>query len=226
MVTGVTVSVVDSSFFSLCSFIMSSGTELELQLCELSSVDDWRGVIDICATFPINEKSKFLWAWPTVDCLAYLRDHLIANDIRAILSIGCGSGLLEWIIRQACDVNVCGLELDNSWWKSSYSPRTFIDLKFTTDKCVDSGFLNECAGWSSDRYALLFCYFNNRNAFLDYVRAYDGQMIIIVGPIDGNKIVTDPIPLNPQFEHEDQWQLVGQCMMNDFDNCMAIYRRK
>lgn len=202
----------------------SSNIDLEQHLCELSAMENWQGVIDICATFSADEKSKFLWAWPTADCLKFLRSHLIENGIEAILSIGCGSGLLEWMIRQSSDINVIGLELDNSWWKSPYSPKTFIELKFTTSDRLTSKFLCDCVGQSADRFALLFCYFNNRNAFLDYVRAYEGKLIVIIGPINGDKIVTDPIPLNPLFE-TNEWQLVGQSEMHGFDNCMAIYRR-
>lgn len=203
----------------------SFGLDLEQHLCELSATENWQGVIDSCAAFSADEKTKFLWAWPTVECLKFLRSHLTDNDIATILSIGCGSGLLEWMIRLSSGVDVVGLELDNSWWKSAYSPRTFIELKFTTDHPPDSKFLADCAGQVGDRFALLFCYFNNRSAFLDYVRAYDGKLIVIVGPIDGGKIVTDPIPLRPQFE-SDEWQLVGQCEMHGQDNCMAIYRRR
>lgn len=203
----------------------ASSYDLEQHLCELSATENWRGVIDICAAFSADEKSKFLWAWPTAECLKFLRSHLIANGIEAILSIGCGSGLLEWMIRQSSGIDVIGLELDNSWWKSTYSPKTFIELKFTTSERIDSRFLSDCMGRSGDRFALLFCYFNNRNAFLDYVRAYDGKLIVIIGPINGDKIVTDPIPLNPLFETDD-WELIGQSDMHGFDNCMAIYRRR
>lgn len=202
----------------------SSNCDLEQHLCELSASENWQGVIDICAAFSADEKSKFLWAWPTAECLKFLQSHLIANGIEAILSIGCGSGLLEWMIRQSSGIEVIGLELDNSWWKSSYSPRTFIELKFTISERPDTRFLSDCIGRPGDRFAILFCYFNNRKAFLDYVRAYDGKMIVIIGPIDGNKIVTDPTPLKPQFE-TDEWQLIGQSHMHGFDNCMAIYRR-
>lgn len=194
-------------------------------MCELSAMENWQGVIDICASFSADEKSKFLWAWPTAECLAFLRSLLIENGITAILSIGCGSGLLEWMIQKSSGVEVIGLELDHSWWKSSYSPKTFIELKFTTSERPDSRFLSDCMGRTNDQFALLFCYFNNRTAFLDYVRAYDGQLIVIIGPINGDKIVTDPIPLNPQFE-TDEWQLIGQSEMHGFDNCMAIYRRR
>lgn len=202
----------------------STTIDLEQHLCKLSAMENWQGVIEICASFSTDEKTKFLWAWPTVECLTFLRSHVSVNCIKAILSIGCGSGLLEWMIQQSCGIDVIGLELDNSWWTSMYSPRTFIELKFTTNERPNTRFLNECINRTDDRFALLFCYFNNRLAFLDYVRAYDGKLIIIIGPINGDKIVTDPNPLKPQFE-TDEWQLIGHSEMYGFDNCMAIYRR-
>lgn len=50
----------------------------------------------------IEERSRYLWAWPNDNILSYLKDELQNLSINRILSVGCGSGLLEWIIQQYC----------------------------------------------------------------------------------------------------------------------------
>lgn len=198
---------------------------LENQLTQLSVTNNWRGIINIFSDFDISEKSKFLWAWPTLESLKYLGCFLNENHIDTILSIGCGSGLLEWVIHRAIKVDVIGLELDNSWWKSPYAPRTFIDLQFLSNENLSSKTLSEYANRSSECFALMFCYFNDREAFLNYVRAYNGTVIVIIGPLNNVNIVTDPMPLNPMFE-TDEWTRVATINMQGHDNCMAIYKKK
>lgn len=197
---------------------------LEECLVRFSSANDWHGIIEAGKLFSVEERSKYLWAWPTVECLQWLKRYLNDNNITSILSVGCGSGLLEWIISKTNDVNVVGIELDKSWWNSTYSPTTFVELKFTETQ-ITNEFLNRCIQAEANQFALLFCYFNNRNAFHEYVRAYNGDLIIIVGPKSEQHIVTDPNPLNPKFEN-DEWFLLDRVNFNDqLLNCMSIFKR-
>lgn len=203
---------------------MDTSFELEECLVNLSCANDWHGVIEAGKQFSHEEKRKFLWAWPkTADCFDWLNVILNANHIKQILSIGCGSGLLEWLISQTTGARVVGLELDKSWWKSTYSPKTFIPMKFT-DQPITSQFLNDCV--QCDEFALLFCYFNNRDAFQEYVRAFHGDFIFIVGPTDQHHIVTDPNPLNPHFPCDDEWRLLDHHQLNDhLSNCISVFQR-
>lgn len=200
-------------------------TSLEEYLVRLSSANDWQSIIEARDLFSAEEKSKFLWAWPTIKCLKWLQRHLIDNHIMSILSVGCGSGLLEWLISKSTDVKVIGLETDVRWWNSKYSPNTFVDLKFIEQQITCES-LNGCIDSEPNQFALLFCYFNNRDAFLEYVRAYNGDLIIIIGPSSEQYIVTDPNPLNPKFEKYDEWIQLDHCHFNDqLFNCMSIFKR-
>lgn len=199
-------------------------TSLEDCLVTLSNADDWYGIIKVGELYSIEERTKYLWAWPTVECFQWIKAILNENHTEKILSIGCGSGLLEWLISKTTGINVIGLELDRSWWQSAYSPMKFIELKFT-EAPITNKFLQECIQMDTDQFALLFCYFNNREAFHEYVRAYNGNLIIIVGPNSEHQIVTDPNPLNPNFECDD-WSLLNYFQFNDqFSNCMSVFRR-
>lgn len=199
-------------------------SSLEEILVNLSNDGDWHGVIEIGRNFDLDERSKFLWAWPTIDCLQWMKKLFNNHQIKSILSIGCGSGLLEWLICQSTGAQVFGLELDKSWWKSIYSPKTFVDLSFTDDQ-ITSDFLRKCANTKTNEFALLFCYFNNRDAFLQYIRAFDGDFVILVGPMSEEHIVTNPNPLNPKFENDD-WSLLCYYQLNDpNENCISIFKR-
>lgn len=199
---------------------------LEENLSSLVSTDQWQTIISMEASLSLEEKSRFLWAWPSHICLNTIQRVLNDHGVTSILSIGCGSGLLEWIINRATGIPVAGLELDRSWWSSSYAPKTFIDLHFTNQP-ITSDFLANCVvpSVAKSDYALLFCYFNNRTAFLEYIRMFTGQLVIIIGPVEGSGIVTDPTPMKPQFEDE-QWEFHETIEMLTQPNIIAFYRRK
>lgn len=201
---------------------------LEEHLLNLTSNDQWQKILDLESIYPLEEKTKFLWAWPNIHTLNAMKNILYANNVKSILSVGCGSGLLEWIICKSTGFHVTGLELDRSWWSSIYSPKTFIELNFTAPS-ITSEFLRKCAECNSDdNFALLFCYFNNREAFLDYMSAFTGDLVIIVGPKEGQGIVTDPIPLNPQFEtnNKHKWCFVDAIEMQTKNNVLAFYKKQ
>lgn len=62
--------------------------------------NDWKSILKL------NEKSdnpkalKILWAWPEESNLFFLKYCLERYNIEGIMSIGCGCGLLEWIIEK------------------------------------------------------------------------------------------------------------------------------
>lgn len=201
---------------------------------------DWRTIRQIVSQVPEDERRKFSWIWPTEECLKYLGRSLEICGITKILSIGCGSGLFEWILQESCGefffsvkkysqlifvkfwegIKVSGLELDKSWWTSSYAPDTFIPLNFT-ETPINADFLQKCAG-SSD-FCLMFCYFNNDAAFRDYLRHFRGDFVVIGGPKLGAGIHTDPSPdalLGDKF-----WELKAKIDVGDSTNIITIYQK-
>lgn len=125
-----------------------------------------------------------------------------------------------------------GVELDKSWWSSTYSPRSFIPLKYSTNvmsveylRCLcDVDELNS-NNIDDDNFALLFCYFNNGNAFRDYILCYDGNFVIIIGPGPKLKTYTDPEPFSPNFGITQSWYQVS---IREFDaegNFISIWKR-
>lgn len=73
---------------------------LEGKLLELTASRDWKKIVQLSKSYSLTEKSRFLWAWPSEKCLTKLKTVLDKNCVQSILSVGCGSGLLEWIVEE------------------------------------------------------------------------------------------------------------------------------
>lgn len=200
---------------------------LEIKLLELVAKRDWAKIIQLGKCYSLNEKSRFLWAWPSEKCLQELKKVLEKNYVRSVVSIGCGSGLLEWILGETTGLSVSGIELSNSLWTSNYSPSKFIKLHFI-EADPTTKYLRECA-LTVDNFALIFCYFNNKSAFDKYMKVFDGNLVLIVGPKNDCGIVTDPLPLNPKFGEYNGFKWVVESIIDiDADDCnvVAVYRRE
>ena len=57
-----------------------------------------------------------------------------------------------------------------------------------------------------EKYALLFCYFNNGPVFIKYLQEYKGNIILVIGPSLGQNRYTNPLPFDQQFA-EHGWKL-------------------
>lgn len=82
-------------------------------------------------------------------------------------------------------------------------------------------------------FALMFCYFNDRNAFLRYLSLYKGLWLLIIGPTVANNLLgiyTDPLPLEKDFSQitleagAGKWLLHTKSSMGS-SNILALYKR-
>lgn len=73
---------------------------LDDQLVYLTENRQWSQILELGKLYPQHEVSRFLWAWPSEKCLRKMNTTFKVLGITKILSIGCGSGLLEWIIQE------------------------------------------------------------------------------------------------------------------------------
>ncbi|XP_045535374.1 uncharacterized protein LOC106711810 [Papilio machaon] len=129
---------------------------------------NWRSIVSEYHDHP--ERSKLLWVFPDEKNFEFLRDCVIENGCDSIISVGCGSGLLEWMIIEATGLPVTGIEVDHAWWQCKYAPPTFIPL-ILTSPTIDNA--TSCLLQNAKTSALLFCYFNNRLAFAEYMKTQD-----------------------------------------------------
>ncbi|XP_039750858.1 uncharacterized protein LOC120627079 [Pararge aegeria] len=191
--------------------------DMVTSVTELYKQKDWKAIVEGYREHP--ERNKLLWVFPTEENFEFITkcmEELKCNDI---LSVGCGSGLLEWIITEATGYPVSGLEVDGAWWQCRYAPPTFIPLKFTApDLDKDTTTLLK----DSDTTALLFCYFNNGPAFKRYLQYYSGKMMIIIGPGYEKGVHTDPTPFG---DVPEAWTLYGWQEVACTKDFIAVYCR-
>lgn len=62
---------------------------------------DWRKILLLSQKYDLNIRSETLWTFPTEYCLNFLKALFKSFNITNILSIGCGSGLLEFVLRES-----------------------------------------------------------------------------------------------------------------------------
>ncbi|XP_023297042.2 uncharacterized protein LOC111679674 [Lucilia cuprina] len=188
---------------------------------------NWRKLLKYGETLDVKTKRKLLWLWPTEKNFWEINKLLRENNITNILSIGCGNGLFEWLLKEVLNLQVYGLEVDRQWWLSNYAIKSFIPLNYMEDMkkdCIPGSFLQKCCVLNSWNFALMFCYFNNRSAFLEYLKIYEGNYIIIVGPLEKTEIYTDPLPLEPNFPEDltSKWTLI-QTVPIKSNNILVLY---
>ncbi|XP_042215320.1 uncharacterized protein LOC121861539 [Homarus americanus] len=63
-----------------------------------------------------------LWVRPQACCLQVLAAHTRDTNLSALASVGCGTGLLEWLIQATTGLSVIGYEVNGEWWRSRYEP--------------------------------------------------------------------------------------------------------
>lgn len=227
---------------------------LDDELGQLVDREAWQSVVRLGQFYGRCERSRYLWAWPSMRGLNALGRLLWRNDCHRVLSIGCGAGLLEWMLMQQCpselilmcsvchkrwtkwnyvraDMRVFGLDLDESWWTSAYAPamrdlvpRTFVspNAAVTSTLLRTAAASESCADGDVDGFALLFCYFNDRSAFDAYVNAFGGRIVVVIGPLADDDIVTDPRPLDllqdtngSAIAVRNGWRLGGSVGLDD-----------
>lgn len=111
------------------------------------------------------------WIWPEEKNLEFIGKHA-SRKADVLVGVGCGSGLLEWLVSRAAGLPVLGVELDKGWWNSKYAKPKFVPMMFTEKPETGPENLD------FENATLMFCYFNNGPAFLDYVSRFKGDCFI------------------------------------------------
>ena len=69
-------------------------------IIKLHNNKKWIEIIDFLNTFDIEAVRKILWVFPSLKDISWITRVIEENNLRGIFSIGCGCGLLEWLIHQ------------------------------------------------------------------------------------------------------------------------------
>lgn len=117
------------------------------------------------------------------------------------------------------EIPVIGVEVDQLWWESRYSPAFYLEnVMFIgkTNSLIDI----------PDNYGILFCYFNNGPAFEDYINNYHGKIVLIIGPIEGQNRSTNPLPSDVIKLKSFGWKLNKIRKLDNNKDCIAVYIRQ
>lgn len=92
------------------------------EIVELHKEKKWREIVEKYHDHP--DRNKILWVFPSEDNFEFLRRTLKELQCNELLSIGCGSGLLEWMIKEAtggCNIiSLFGRKLNLTMFETSF----------------------------------------------------------------------------------------------------------
>ena len=176
---------------------------------------DWKAAVGEYDKPGEYHEPLLVWIRPSKEALAFLGREVSELGLSGVVSVGCGCGFLEWLLNKSTGISVEGLEVNRGWWESPHSTPHLIPLKYTDPDVVPP--------LPGDK-ALLFCYFNNREAFDRYLSVYPGDCVVLVGPVDGRRHC-DPEPFD--LEGSSNWEVRSWHDIREAgQDVVAVYVRK
>lgn len=61
----------------------------------------WDEILKLNQYSNIPNANRILWVWPNEEDIRFIQDYILKNGLKGVSSIGCGNGLLEWILQEA-----------------------------------------------------------------------------------------------------------------------------
>lgn len=89
--------------------------ELLNKVLEYYREGSWRKILNLNETSDNKDALKLLWVWPSEQNLKFLKKTIEELNCQGITSIGCGCGLLEWIIKRSTGKYRCVSKLTSSF---------------------------------------------------------------------------------------------------------------
>lgn len=96
----------------------------ELYYLTSDATKNWRKLLKYSDSLDLQFKRKILWIWPTETSLWQINKILRDFEINCVLSVGCGSGLFEWLLKESLS------KLVQTWHYSIYSYRIKNEIIF------------------------------------------------------------------------------------------------
>lgn len=77
------------------------------KVVNLYNENKWRDIIELLNNCDIENSRQLLWVSPNFKNLSWIKNIICETNLKGIVSVGCGSGLLEWLIQQNCGKDNC-----------------------------------------------------------------------------------------------------------------------
>lgn len=84
----------------MCPVDVMNEPSFEERVILLHGEAKWREIVSLGALEENDQGRRLLWVWPRLNDLDWLKKMFGKYELDGIASIGCGSGLFEWIIQQ------------------------------------------------------------------------------------------------------------------------------
>lgn len=75
-----------------------SGNNTEKNIFSLYNAQKWEEIIAL--SYTINDLKRLSWVLPDIDDLYWMNNIIRKFNLFAIASVGCGCGLLEWLLQK------------------------------------------------------------------------------------------------------------------------------
>lgn len=73
-----------------------SDDNIDSNIITLYKEGKWKEIVD-----NHNGENKLSWVIPSSANIKFIETILLENSLNGIISVGCGTGLLEWIIKES-----------------------------------------------------------------------------------------------------------------------------
>lgn len=76
------------------------------EISEVVKKRDWRKVLSLSKKYGFDITHELMWCYPTIQCTEFLKAQWKKFHIVNIMSVGCGSGLMEFVLREAIGLKI------------------------------------------------------------------------------------------------------------------------
>lgn len=74
---------------------------------------NWKDIVNLTSVIDSSKNNRLFWVLPTLDDLSWITEVIKKNKISGIISIGCGCGLIEWLLQNYSGEHLCSIEILN-----------------------------------------------------------------------------------------------------------------
>lgn len=75
------------------------------KIIDLYNRQDWKNILKLNEHSDNETALRILWVWPSIRNLEFIERTIKKHYCKGIISLGCGCGLLEWIIQKSTGKN-------------------------------------------------------------------------------------------------------------------------
>lgn len=75
--------------------------EIINQVQSLFESNNWSDILKLEIDHLNDKVHAVLWVWPSVENLLFIKKYVQIFNLNGVISIGCGSGLFEWLLQQS-----------------------------------------------------------------------------------------------------------------------------